>query len=345
MARVPVTAARSSSRPKPVLSTLWAADDPLWDSLVDVVRTDRPGSVPDLWRLWRASRGRRALVLRGSVTPAERYRDLVLVALLKLGRHRPPVLVTDATWQVGSAALSRRWPRAASLLPLAARLFVRALDGEHVTYGVLSTAELESFPRTWGVPASRVVFTGFAHSLWDGGEHLPTRDDGFLFAGGTSLRDYDLLEEALEGTGVRAVVAADWRPSGTSTITAERVSHERFLELLASCRASVVPLQVQDRSAGQQTYLNAMALAKPVVVTEAPGVADFVTDGVTGLVVAPHPQALREAVLRVMAPEPDPAVAAMGRRAREVVLREHHEAAYRRRLLELVGVLAPDGQR
>lgn len=58
------------------------------------------------------------------------------------------------------------------------------------------------------------------------------------------------------------------------------------------------------RSAGQASYLNAIALGKPVVVTDAPGVRDYVDHRRTGLIVPPgDPIALREAVNWTLAPE------------------------------------------
>jgi glycosyltransferase involved in cell wall biosynthesis len=64
------------------------------------------------------------------------------------------------------------------------------------------------------------------------------------------------------------------------------VSHDEYIDLLRSAEAVVVALRsAVRRSAGQQTYLNAMWFGKPTIVTDAIGVRDFVADGVNGLVV------------------------------------------------------------
>jgi glycosyltransferase involved in cell wall biosynthesis len=96
----------------------------------------------------------------------------------------------------------------------------------------------------------------------------------------------------------------------------------------------VVPLLADtDRSAGQQTYLNAMGRGKPVVVTDAPGVRDYVTDGETGLIVPNEPGALGDAVNRLLT---DHQLARkLGEAARTEVQSKFGLGAYVGRLLEL----------
>ena len=101
-----------------------------------------------------------------------------------------------------------------------------------------------------------------------------------------------------------------------------------------SAAVVVVPLLADtDRSAGQQTYLNAMGRGKPVVVTDAPGVRDYITHDETGLIVPNEPEALADAVNRVLT---DRALARrLGDAARADVLSRFALGAYVTRLLEL----------
>lgn len=324
---------------KPVLSTLSAPDDPAWNSSVEVLDPARH-LLHWLRDFWRLSKSRQAVVVRGTVDFHELYRDLLGIALLKLRRTRPRVVVSDATIEPGSRKVMARLPaRVAPVLPALSRLLIRAADGPHVRWCVLSREELELFPRTWGVPAGRVVFTPFAHTLWHGGEHEPTSDDGYLFSGGNSLRNYDLLVDAVAGLPVELVIATGWRPHPPRPgLRVGKVSHEEFLRLLRHCRGLVLPLQAATRSTGQQTYLNAMALGKPVIVTDAPGVRDHIEDGVTGVVVPPTAEALRSAVRRLLDPAHAERFAAMGLRARERVLAGFTEERYRESLLRVAGV-------
>jgi hypothetical protein len=330
--------------PKRVLTTLSADGDARWNAVADVLRSEEhPGLLRWLTAFWRESRGREAVILRGTVSFAERYRDLLGAVLLRLRRDRPRVVISDATIEPGSRALAGRVPPLlARVLSPASRILVRLADGPHVRWCVLSTDELASFPATWSVAPERVHFTPFAHSLWNGGEHEPVRDDGFVFAGGNSLRDYPLLIEAARGLTAPVRIATGWRPPEPppSHVTVGSVPHEEFLALMRASRVVVVPLVPTVRSTGQQTYLNAMALGKPVIVTDAPGVRDYIDDGVTGVVVAPDAHALHRALADALDPANARRYAEMGAKAREIVLTRFTDDRYREALLAVAGIPA-----
>jgi hypothetical protein len=331
---------------KPVLSSLHADDDAHWNAVVDVIRvSDHPALLPWLRAFLRMSRGRAAVIVRGTVSFRERYRDLLGASLLRLraGRRRPIVVISDATIEPGSRALAGRVPPlVARLLSPASRLLVRLVDGPHVRWCVLSTEELRSFPATWKVDPSRVVFTPFQHTLWHDGENEPVTDDGFVFAGGNSLRDYPLLIDAVRDLPVPVRIATSWRPDSPPPPHVEigTVPHEEFLALLRSCAVVVVPLVESVRSTGQQTYLNAMVLGKPVIVTQAPGVRDHIDDGVTGVIVPRDAAVLRAAIADALDPANSDRYAEMGARARADVLARFTERHYRARLLAVAGLPA-----
>jgi hypothetical protein len=327
---------------KPVLATM-PGPDPTWNDYVEDYLPRNAGSLHDHRTMLKLAKDRKVLILNGSVGRRQLYRDLIFAILLKRFAHPPPpVLIQDATWEPGSEALEREFPFLRRLLPKLARLAISAVDGPHVRYAVLSTKEVETFPRIWGVDPRRVVFQPFPNTL-HGYRDMPTRDEGYLFAGGNSVRDYGLLEAALEGTGVRTRVASKWKPSRLNpNLQAGPCSHDEFMSLMANSHAVVVPLRKSVRSAGQQTYLNAMGLGKPVIVTEAPGVRDYIEDGVTGVVVPPDVQTLRARILHVMDPANAEFYARMASRAKQVVFERFTEETYRHGLLRHAGVMGTD---
>lgn len=328
---------------RPILTTVGHPDDTSWRGLADFALPHEGQPGRSLVELWREARGRQALVLRGSVSMHEWYRDLVFALALKHWRRRPRTLITDATWEPTSRKIASRAPWLEPFLPRIARLAIKALDGPHVHYAVLSEVEREQFARTWRVPVERVVFTPFPMTLYGEHDAATTRGD-YLFAGGNSLRDYDLLADAVRGTGIRTRVASTWSPSTpTPEIEASPTSHEEFVDLLRGCRAVVVPLEHSVRSAGQQTYLNAMVLGKTVVVTDSAGVRDYLRDGVTGLVADHDAQALRAALQRVMDPAQETESARMGAAARADVLARFMPENYIASILEQLGAPAPAG--
>jgi glycosyltransferase involved in cell wall biosynthesis len=203
--------------------------------------------------------------------------DQIIAGALWRRRSRTAVVISDCTWKVGSSLPDR----------VANRIGLRAIDSPRVRYCVLSRAETDSFPRVWGVDRGRVAFTPFCYTLTSIDLAQPVTSDGSVFAGGDSMRDYATLIRAAPRIRGRIVLAAR-RPPGhvPVNVVAGPASHARFIELMRRASVVVVPLKAgTERSGGQQTYLNAMALQKVVVATDSPGVRDYIDDGKTGVVV------------------------------------------------------------
>jgi Glycosyl transferases group 1 len=225
--------------------------------------------------------------------------------------------VGETAWDLGSAPLSNLLGRDGFGLASVARLGVRAFDGDHVTYVVFSQEERRLFAGSFGVPLDRIAVVKFAHSLWSRADG-PTSDGGYVFAGGDSLRDYDTLIEAARGLDAPVRIGTN-NPLGPlpENVTGGPVTPKEYDELLANARAVAVPMRRGRRGAGLITYLNAMALGKPVIVTDSPAVGEYVEHGRTGIVVPPEdPKALRDALTWAVAPENQAEVRAMGERAR-----------------------------
>jgi len=282
-----------------------------------------PGTVSFVRYLVRFSRLARdadAVVLRGTSGLHEGYVELVAALLLKFRRRRPRTVIGDATWDVTSRRLEDRLSVARPLARFGARLAIRAVDGRHVIYGVLSSEELRDFPARWQVEPQRVRFVPFCATM-----PISRRDEAssgsYVFAGGDSYRDYDLLVAAAENLDVSVKIATSWKPSGSlpPNVSVGWLPKDEYDRALLGARAVVVPLRAAARSAGQQTYLNAMMLGKPVIVTDVYGVHDYISDGETGLITAPDPIALRGALEWVLDPGNTDDVTRMTERAAQVV--------------------------
>jgi hypothetical protein len=233
----------------------------------------------------RAAADHDAVLLDGSIGARELYADLIIAGLI--GRRTGRIVISDATWKRGG-------PVDRTLMGAG----LRWIDTPRTVYCVLSSEELHTFPRSWAVDPGRVVFTPFCFTLTEDELMMPTSGEGGVFAGGDSMRDYTPLLEVAPGLPERVTIASgSLRARSQGNLTVARVAHDEFNRLLGAASVVVVPLARAERSAGQQTYLNAMALGKLVVVTEAPGVGDHIEDGVTGLVVpGGDPRALAEAI-------------------------------------------------
>src|SRR3989337_1328980 len=89
-----------------------------------------------------------------------------------------------------------------------------------------------------------------------------------------------------------------------------------FNRLLGGCRVLVLPLEDKEISTGQCVLLQAMALGKAIVATKTSGTADYIEDGVDGILVPPHdPGKLRQAIMELT--RDDEAIARLGANAKK----------------------------
>jgi glycosyltransferase involved in cell wall biosynthesis len=155
---------------------------------------------------------------------------------------------------------------------------------------------------------------------------LPQR---LIVSAGREHRDYATLAAAVKDLPVQTVIAAGslFSPAARcrlpeampANVTVGMRSPRALRELYAQAEVVVVPLIPSDFQAGVTTILEAMAMAKPVVVTATEGQGDIVIDGETGVLVPPDDApALRAELRRLLA---DPAERRrLGANAREAVL-------------------------
>ncbi|MFQ5578880.1 MAG: glycosyltransferase family 4 protein, partial [Anaerolineae bacterium] len=149
----------------------------------------------------------------------------------------------------------------------------------------------------------------------------------FILTVGKEQRDYRLLLRALSGTGIKLVVVASspWSTSQAKMNQADdnvtvlsHIPYHQLRTLYAQARLVVVPLFGVDYAAGVNTVLEAMAMAKPLVVSRTKDITDYVTHGETGLCVSPGDVAeLKERILSVW--ERPSALNRLGANARQAV--------------------------
>jgi hypothetical protein len=304
------------------------ADPPAcWPPNLDVLDRRRMTRPALLRRLLGSRRGYGALLLNGSGD----FDQIAAVIVTRDPRH-VPIVVSDCTWDVGGWFLDR----------LACRIGIRLLDDPTTTFCVLSSAEATLFPQTWRIDRRHVVYTPFCHTLSTAQLNAPVSEEIGVFAGGDSMRDYAPLLEAARrlSTTVRIAALSSLGRSAPlpANVRAGAVSADAFFDLMRRSRIVVVPMRRGIcRSAGQQTYLNAMALGKLVIVTDSPGARDYVEHGVTGLVVpVGDADALAAAIAWGLDPRNADGIRDMTQRGREVARVRFSPAAHLQSLLRVV---------
>ena len=169
------------------------------------------------------------------------------------------------------------------------RLVVRLADRAITLYVVQSSAELTLFPQTWDVSPRKMRLCLYFATFNERDLMAPPPVGDYVFAGGNSHRVYEPLIAAARQFPERSFILATNRLQGVAlppNVSARPVPHHEFVALMRGAAAVVVPLrQGLRRAVGQQTYLNAMWLGKPTIVTDVLGVRDHIVDGETALVV------------------------------------------------------------
>lgn len=311
-----------------VVSTLWAPGVPAWQD-VEVIDRRELSWLSFVANVASAARRCDALVLDGSSRFHDRYRDLVVAAWVARMRRPPAVIIAEAAWDLTSAELRRLPLVPDTVWGTLVKRAVRAIDGDHVTYCVLSAAERGLFSDAFGIDERHIAVTPHSHTLW-GRADQATIDGGYIFSGGDSLRDYETLLSALDGCP-RPVRLVTNRPVGPvpHNVDVGPVPREAFFALLKDAGPVVLPLRPGRRSAGLMTMLNAMAYGKLVIASDIPGIREYLEPGHTGLVVpAGNTTALREAIRWALDARNSDEAAAMGARAREYALARHPPEAY-----------------
>jgi glycosyltransferase involved in cell wall biosynthesis len=225
------------------------------------------------------------------------------------GARKRHVMI-DCLWDLQAGTARAWWKRVR--LGLAARSVHR--------FVVWATHEIEDYAQAFGVPREKLVYVPFHTTVHD--YEYDIRDDGYLFAGGNSGRDYRPLIEA-----VRPLDLPVWIASTKASlfrgiempahVRIEPTSPAGFRQAMAG--ASMVVIAMQSgllHSGGQQTCLNAMYMGKPTIAIGRKWAIDFIEDGVTGLIVDyDDPAGLRQAITWILNnPE---AARGMGERARD----------------------------
>jgi glycosyltransferase involved in cell wall biosynthesis len=236
-----------------------------------------------------------------------------LQALVPWGR-RPHVLV-DCNWYLAGGPL-RRWFQRLRLR-LAARSVYR--------FVVWASHEVEDYAAAFGLPRDMLTYVPF-HTTLDG-YAWEERDDGYLFAGGNTDRDYRTLVEAVRPLGLPTWLATTRGPellAGVDVpphVRVEGTTPDGFRQAMAAAKLVVVPMEADLLfSGGQQTCLNAMLLGKPTIAVGHKWARDLIDDGEDGLIVDYGDVAgLRRAIAWVLE---DPA------RAAELAARGRAKAAW-----------------
>jgi Glycosyl transferases group 1 len=316
-----------------ILTTLFLPKRSQWVANADMIDPAAHSTPAWIWMLVRRARDYEVIVLNGS-----RHEDQLAAILLRRLRPSVTLVITDCQWKRESSGIGRTLTG----------LGIRLMDGPRTHYCVLSSADQRQFPSTWGVDPERVFVTYWYVGLSEEEARAPVSEQGYVFAGGDSLRDYRPLIEAARRGSFEVRIASRLPPPVDESelpanVTYGPASPDEYFKMMCDASVVVVPLVADtERSAGQTTYQFARGIGKLVVVDDTTGVREYMEDRKTGLIVPPgDSKALAETLSWALDPtnaEQARQIAADGQRE---ALQRFGPEDYVNRLLEIVDQVAP----
>ena len=249
-------------------------------------------------------------------------------------RGGPPVLLISyhlcATYERSSAA---------------ARRLMRASLRSAAAIVCISEAGRTRLIELTGVDPARVhvAALGVDERYW---QAQPPAPGGYVLSVGRDLaRDYGTFARAMSGLPRRAVIVAKHENLRGVDVPENvdvrlDISPAEVRDLYAGAACVVVPIHAEGHRHGTENsgtiaLLEAMAAARPVVVTERSTLADYVRPDETALTVPPEdPNALRESVTRVLGGAE--AAAELGASARRAVDERFTTTAFAGRLAGVI---------
>ncbi len=152
---------------------------------------------------------------------------------------------------------------------------------------VPSTWEMKQYQEWLRLPAEKFTFAHYQCPLFPIVEK-EEEDDPFILALGSANRDFKTFFRAVEELGIRTIVVSSDKVMEGLSIPGNvevnnRLSRDDCRLLAQRARINAVPIGDTDTASGHVTIVEAMAMRRPLVVTECSGLIDYVEDGVTAL--------------------------------------------------------------
>lgn len=180
-----------------------------------------------------------------------------------------------------------------------------------------SSAEMHRYGQTFA--AAKAKFRFIPYGMYVAGEESYALDNpvsgaaaefSYLLAAGRSGRDYATLIAAVDNDRIPTHVVCDRKaaleglavPAHLKILS--RCYGDDYLEELKNAAIVVIPLAVDNISAGQMALIQAMAYRKPIVVTRTSTIQEYVRDGKECLLVERNDSAsMANALRRLMSDE------------------------------------------
>lgn len=166
---------------------------------------------------------------------------------------------------------------------------------------VQSTAEIDYYSKIFKESKKKFIFIPVA--VPEGESFVGPSPAGYLFSAGRTNRDFPLLLKVVSSLNIPTIIVAGKNEKITLKSTPSNVKvyfdipKEDYSRLLSNSHLVIITLKDGISSRGQIALLEAMALGKPLICTDVPGIRDYLIDGINGFLVPPgDPLALKNKI-------------------------------------------------
>jgi glycosyltransferase involved in cell wall biosynthesis len=169
------------------------------------------------------------------------------------------------------------------------------------------------------IPTSKIKYVAFKANNYEILQEIVTSDDGYVLSCGASFRDYDCLIEVarqlpelsfviLKPAADRAAMHKAQLQSGdlpaNVKIAIDDMSQKSWNNYIAHAKLVVIPIRKDCiQPAGISTYLEAMTLEKPVIVSRGPSTEQLLTDDMALTFESGAANELRQCIQRLITDE------------------------------------------
>lgn len=257
-------------------SRLWTGRT---ESIYDLRGVDRDppkrSVFSEAWRLYRARPAYDAVVTMGA-------RESLLYGLL--------CAFTGRTSRQIMTEVFIDDPKQDNPLWLVKRALYRVVAARSIGILTNSSREIDTMSQRFALPRARFRYVPLGATIPP--EAAGEAAEPLVVSAGRTLRDYDTLLQAAPRINASIhILSGDTPPApGDCPANVSRTPEASYADYLNHLRQSwlvIIPLVPTERSTGQVVMLEAMAMGKPVIITEAPGSVDYIRDGENGYLVSP----------------------------------------------------------
>jgi len=184
------------------------------------------------------------------------------------------------------------------------RLFYKyikyAIDNKYVDKILCySSSECDYYSELFQMPREKFAFVHLGISEI---KNVQTSVGNYIFSTGRSNRDYPFLIEAEIDIPIK-IACEGYVYNGSKKFNnieiLDNCRGKNMIEMMANSFCVVIPLKDINISSGQLVFLQAMALGKPVIVTENVTAHDYIYSGQNGYIIQKEKDELRECINRL----------------------------------------------